>query len=287
MFRKKQEPILVDKNSSPEGAGVLSTEPPNRPFSWLAAEDTIVIFIHGFLGSPDVFRLPALQLHQRGYASAALLLPGHGGDGRAFTNASERDWIAHVRAEIDRLRDGYPRVFLVGHSLGGLLALDYAAEHTENPVTGIVLMGTPLRLRFHVNVIRNALKLYLTPPADDDPVTAAYRLGYGLEKPLLNPFATVRPGLALWRMIHRTRRKLAEVRTPTLIIQSDGDETAAPVSAAMLAELLGENSRRVCLRQSLHAWLHPDERALVESEIDNFLNDPEKAVSGADPDGGS
>ncbi|NLC84150.1 MAG: alpha/beta fold hydrolase [Ruminococcaceae bacterium] len=283
MVRKIREPILVDKKASPEGAAILNAAPPNEPFSWHSAKDTIVIFIHGFLGSPDVFRVPARRLHELGYASAALLLPGHGGDAHAFTNTNELDWISHVHAEIDCLRNGYSRVFLLGHSLGGLLALDYTAEHPENPVNGIILMGTPLGLRFHVNIIRTSLRLYLTPPKEDDSVTAAYRLGFGLEKPLLNPFAVVRPGLALWRMIHQTRKKLSRVKVPTLIIQSRSDETAAPSSASLFSQLLGGKSRVVCLYSSLHAWIHPDERALVEAEIDSFIVDPDQAVTDIAP----
>ena len=41
--------------------------------------DTIVIFIHGFLGSPHQFIDLADFVSHMGYACGALLLPGHGG----------------------------------------------------------------------------------------------------------------------------------------------------------------------------------------------------------------
>lgn len=244
----------------------------NEPFCWLDGSNTLVVFIHGYLGSPDSFRSLAGRLKQQGMDCAALRLPGHGGSAREFTRADERDWIRHVHREIDRMRLGYQHTILVGHSLGSLLALDYAADHAgDRPVDGLILFCTPLHLRLRPFSLKIALALYLIPPRRDNPVAAAYRLSYGLRRPLLNPLALLRPTVALIRIIRTTREKLTRVSAPTLIIQSHQDETASPKSACDIASRLGGYVHVHWLQRSRHAWIHADEQPLIDVEIDRLL----------------
>lgn len=288
-----------EKHPEARPADALAGSAPNEPFCWLAGNDTLVIFIHGFLGSPDSFRSLARRLHGQGMDCAALLLPGHGGTVRAFSRVKAPEWSSHVRAEIDRLRPGYRQVILCGHSLGSLLALNYIAEEAtapavaqpapgpgrepagerpagatgrpEPPIQGLILFCTPMRLRLRPFSLRIGLKQFLTPPHRDDPVTAAYRLSYGLSRPLLNPLALVRPAIALIQVRRLARQRLAQVTTPTLIIQSLGDETAAPASAREIALRIGGQVHIHWLKRSRHAWTDPEEAAGIDREVDRLL----------------
>ena len=55
-------------------------EHPHRPYyREREGADTIVIFIHGFFGSPSQFWELSAIAWEKGYSIASLLLPGHGG----------------------------------------------------------------------------------------------------------------------------------------------------------------------------------------------------------------
>ncbi|MDR0839413.1 MAG: hypothetical protein LBN99_07195, partial [Oscillospiraceae bacterium] len=62
--------------------------------------DPLVIFIHGFMGSPDQFADMADAVVSRGGSALSVLLPGHGGDSREFARCGADAWEAHVRGEI-------------------------------------------------------------------------------------------------------------------------------------------------------------------------------------------
>ena len=70
---------------------------PHKAFEMLRKDtDTIVIFIHGFLGSPHQFISLADFVYHMGYACAALLLPGHGGTAKDFAHSSQQQWTEQV-----------------------------------------------------------------------------------------------------------------------------------------------------------------------------------------------
>ncbi len=98
-----------------------------------------ILIIHGFAGGtydeePLLFHLqPKLEFDVYNFT-----LPGH------MTNLSSDvvydDWINAVNERIDKLISmGYNKIYLVGHSMGGLLATHAAIKYTE--VKKVVLIA--------------------------------------------------------------------------------------------------------------------------------------------------
>jgi pyruvate dehydrogenase E2 component (dihydrolipoamide acetyltransferase) len=87
-----------------------------------------VIFIHGFGGDLNswMFTQPALAERHR---AIALDLPGHGGADKQVA-AGDADMFALVVADVLAAL-GIDRVHLVGHSMGGAIALAVAARRPE------------------------------------------------------------------------------------------------------------------------------------------------------------
>jgi len=100
-----------------------------------------LVFVHGAGGShlhwpPQLRRLSGANTY-------ALDLPGHGkskGQGRT----SIRAYADFVAAFLETL--GLEKVTLVGHSMGGATALDFALRYPEG-LAGLVLVGSGARLR--------------------------------------------------------------------------------------------------------------------------------------------
>ncbi|SDC29348.1 Pimeloyl-ACP methyl ester carboxylesterase [Sanguibacter gelidistatuariae] len=91
-----------------------------------------VLLVHGIRTSSTMWRAQVEALHAAGAAVLAVDLPGHGTRlGEPFTVAAAR---AVITGGVEQLGG---RVLLVGLSLGGLLAVDYAARHPDQ-VGGLV-----------------------------------------------------------------------------------------------------------------------------------------------------
>ena len=100
------------------------------------------LLVHGLYGSPaDFGELPS-RLHERGFAVFAPLLPGHGTKPDDLDLVWAEGYRKAVRAAYDDLAAMHPRVVLIGHSMGGTLAMLAAAERKpaaivlSNPYVG-------------------------------------------------------------------------------------------------------------------------------------------------------
>jgi len=87
---------------------------------------TPVIMIHGLAASLHDWDDLVPELSENGYASYALDLLGHGDSPRLDSRAYQMDWIfEHFSSWMKSLKLTEPAV-LIGHSLGGYVALEYA-----------------------------------------------------------------------------------------------------------------------------------------------------------------
>jgi pimeloyl-ACP methyl ester carboxylesterase len=96
-----------------------------------------VLFVHGAGMDHTVWQLPARWFAWHGYSVLAVDLPGHGrSEGPALRSVPElAQWLGRV---LDAA--GVGRAAIVGHSMGGAVALEVAA--VPGRVTHIALLGT-------------------------------------------------------------------------------------------------------------------------------------------------
>ncbi len=125
-----------------------------------------LIFIHGSGGCKESWK------HQTRFfqGSVAVDLPGHPEGELCPTIEGYVAWL-HDHA----CRQGYTDVVLVGHSLGGGIALQYALDHPDD-VKGIVLMGSGARLRVHPMFLDALGKIIEDPESTEDIFADTYSL---------------------------------------------------------------------------------------------------------------
>ena len=94
-----------------------------------------VVLVHGIRTSATMWRAQVAHLTERGNPVTAVDLPGHGSRmGEEFT-------LEGAFATIDdAVQDAATRgpVLLVGHSMGGLLCVEYAGREDSPPVAGLI-----------------------------------------------------------------------------------------------------------------------------------------------------
>jgi pimeloyl-ACP methyl ester carboxylesterase len=108
-----------------------------------------LIFIHGAGGSRMSWQ-PQLHYFKE---ARAIELPGHptGSGFRTITQYAES-----VQEYLEENEIRYP--VLVGHSMGGAIAIEYALTHTD--LQGLVLVGTGARLRVRQDLMTKIMEDY-------------------------------------------------------------------------------------------------------------------------------
>lgn len=214
-----------------------------------------VIFIHGLAASLYDWKDLMPEMASNGFTGYALDLLGHGGSHKParFEDYRIDKVFAHFDFWLDSLKRPEPLV-LVGHSLGGFLAMEYALRYPER-VRALVL-GNPFYslnqlpplLRYHyqrplinLNVVERAPEWMFRLAVD---VTSlSIRNGYILSEDVRAQTAAdykrAHPGI--FNILTQIRDLLPlapKLNVPTLVIWGNRDQTLAPVSFTRLAAAL-------------------------------------------------
>lgn len=117
----------------------------------------VIGLVHGFCEHSGRYRSLVEALVPYGFVIHALDHRGHGHSGGERGHVHRFDhyrWDLHqwIRQTIDPEKGALP-FFLIGHSMGGLITLDYALHH-PNRLRGIVVSGPMLRLRLKVPAVK-------------------------------------------------------------------------------------------------------------------------------------
>ena len=114
---------------------------------WAGRDDTIV-FIHGWCLNESVWVQQKRRFGRGPYSMVTWDLPGHGESSPPRTGPVTPDLLVEALARVvDETTSPEAGTILVGHSLGGLLALKYVASNPEaarRRIRGLVLLSTPL-----------------------------------------------------------------------------------------------------------------------------------------------
>jgi esterase/lipase len=95
------------------------------------------LFIHGFATYVDDLIPLALAFNQDGYSCDLLALEGHGGSFEDLRDTGYERWYEQVSHAYTFRKEKGGKVFIVGFSLGALLAMDYARDHSVDGIIGI------------------------------------------------------------------------------------------------------------------------------------------------------
>jgi len=233
--------------------------------------DRAVIFIHGFMGSPNQFTDLADAVYDNGCSCTSILLPGHGVSTGEFVKFGISDWECHLQNEIDRVKHDYKEIFLVGHSMGGLLALN-ASLIKENNISGVVLISTPLKINM-LNLKSIWQKIRLLTFSKNHEIKSMYLKSNGISKLKIFTYPSIiSPFVNFYKLVKKTKKRLSEVFVPVLIFQSKNDETASYKSAKLFHESLCNTQRTAfSLEKSWHAFYYDDERKIIKDELIQFI----------------
>jgi carboxylesterase len=198
--------------------------PTAEPFFFLGdSSKPACLLIHGFTGTPKEMRRLGEYLNGQGYTCLGVRLAGHATDPEDMIRSRWSDWTASVEDAYQLLCGVTDNIFLVGLSMGGILAL---LMSTRLKVRGVIAMSTPSRLPTDYPIwLLKLISLVMPyraktkePPGSGwfDKVEYKDHIAYGK-----NP---VRSTAELKKLILEMRDALPKVSVPVLLMHSK-DET--------------------------------------------------------------
>ncbi len=106
-----------------------------------------VLLIHGFLSSPAEMRSLGERLHADGHHVLGVRLKGHGTSPWDLRGRNWHDWAASVERGFNIVKAYSQAIHIVGFSTGGLLALNYAANHPGKKIKSVTSVNSPIHFR--------------------------------------------------------------------------------------------------------------------------------------------
>jgi len=251
-----------------------------------------VIMIHGLAASLHDWNDLIPQLSENGYTSYALDLLGHGDSPKLDSRAYQMDWIFdHFSSWMKSLRLTEPAI-LIGHSLGGYVALEYA-RRVSAWTRGLVLVN-PFYSRSQLpRLLRNtynhaglsSLIVGRTPEwllrffvdissvATGHSIGALHSLPENIRAQTALDFKRTASGVYhLPNAVADLTESLHEVSVPALVVWGDHDQTLTPSSFSQLVNKLPKARGEV-----LHAGHvpHQSHAAAFNQVVMNFLKELE------------
>lgn len=235
---------------------------------------TGVVVIHGFTGNPIATRPLGQHLAAEGYTVEVPLLPGHGTSHRELARMGYRDWYDAVDRIVDQLHDRCDAVALIGHSMGGTIALDLAARRATD-IDAVVVLNPIVRPPPGLLPRLSGLLQYLAPylprdlaglPTDDIAMDGVEEGSYAI--------VPARAARSLLLELDRVRAGLLDVVAPLLVVRSTEDHTVDPANALEVLEFAGSRDLRMLVcHHSYHVPQLDQDGALVAAAISEFLDD--------------
>jgi alpha-beta hydrolase superfamily lysophospholipase len=253
--------------------------------SWTPDEPAhaVIVLVHGLGEHSGRYEHVVARLVDEGYAVHTL---DHRGHGRSDGPRALIEDMDHVVTDLDALVDeavaahpGLP-VFLLGHSMGGLISVRYALAHQDR-LAGLVLSASlaeldpvpkPLELVARtLSVIAPRTPLIALDSAlvsRDPTVVSDYR-----SDPLVHHGKIpARTAVQLADSVARFPETVDAITVPVLILYGTADGLCPPAGSVMLGERIGSSDKTVTAYEGLfHEILNEPERERVLDDIAGWL----------------
>lgn len=222
------------------------------------------LIIHGFTGGPhEVEPLRAYLSKRTDWKIEVPVLKGHGKE-LNLEDASHELWLEDARIALENLRKNCDKVYVIGFSMGGMIAAYLAATQK---IERLVLLATARRylsfkyLSFYIaEMIGDGFKGKL----NENDLFLHYKSKFG-DVPL-------KANIEFMKLVNRTKQYLKDITTPVFIAQGHKDEMVPYKAAYYLdEEISSEHKEVVFFEQSDHLICLGEDSDVLNKMIYDFL----------------
>jgi carboxylesterase len=227
---------------------------------------TACLCIHGFTGSPmEVEPLAEYIQHHTNWECVIPTLPGHGSELR-LEGIMYNEWLRHAEESLKDLLKRHEIVYVVGFSMGGLIA-SYLA--TKYPIKKLILLSAAA---YYINFaqlqkdIRIICADFFRGQIKENELFTRY-----MNKIKSTPLAAT---IQFRKLVQYVKPLLSNIYVPTLIAQGEKDGIVPLKSASYIYNTIrADNKKIIYVEESKHLICHCERRETLFQEIITFLKE--------------
>jgi len=183
-----------------------------------------ILLLHGFAGNIEEVKPLRDYLMQKGYLVECPLLPGHGQTKKELSKATCDDWITSAEQAYLVLSRKCSRVFVIGFSMGGLLAVNL----WNYGFAGMVIVNMPVYYWNPIIILSNLFTDFKS---------------YGKKYFEVSTDKSISSMIEFLKLLKNTKPMLDNVTCKTMVIQAWDDDTVHYKSADyILKRIRGEKA---------------------------------------------
>lgn len=225
-----------------------------------------VLLVHGFTGMTPELLLLGEALHEAGYTVLAVRLAGHGTSPEDMERTKAADWFDSVVDGYFILKGCCTEVSVIGHSMGGLLALHLASMYE---VHALVTLASPIYIADHYDLTHlpsraDCIGIFYPKLRRRKVTTEVWDKAYR-KMPLLAVHELV-------DFIEMVKEELARIHAPILIVHGTEDHTAKKESADYIYEHIASTVKSIAYVSSGHLVMLDREKEKVFALCVDFLD---------------
>ena len=235
-----------------------------------------ILLQHGFAGSNLEMLYLGNQLALQGYRVLIPVLPGHGTNSGDLIGVTYHDWIKKHREGYNYLRNELQerKIIAIGHSLGGTLSLNLAADIPD--LNAVISIAGPIEFtRFERLLVKIGGRLPIKYPYEDflffderlyhHPSVEMFNKNYGKM-----PMEAIRQ---VFELLAYTKKKLKKIHIPVYLINSKHDPTVPPYHLYRVLKGIASNRIEITwLEESYHIIVVDNDRDRLAENIIRFIN---------------
>ncbi|MEE4257963.1 MAG: alpha/beta hydrolase, partial [Bacteroidales bacterium] len=224
----------------------------------------ILMIAHGIAEHSGRYMNVVNHFVPAGYAVYGIDHIGHGkSDGKRVCVERFQDYTKTLNKYFDMVRSLWPEkpIFLVGHSMGGLISSAYLLEHHDQ-LTGAVLSAPGIKASENISntvifvgkilsvVMPNAgiIQLDAEGICRDPAVVDAY-----INDPLVyRGKITARLSAEMLKTIQHVTESAIKIRLPIMIVQGGGDKLVDPSGAQLLYDSVSSKDKTIKIYDGLY-----------------------------------
>ncbi len=239
----------------------------------------LLLVVHGLAEHSGRYMNVVNFLVPSGYAVYGIDHVGHGksnGD-RVYVERFD-DYTKTLKKYLDMIREWLPEkpIFLIGHSMGGLISTAYMLEH-QDELSGAVLSGPSVKVPDNISqatIFLGKLLSIIIPKAGIIQLDAE---GISRDPAVVDEYVndplvykgkiTARLGAELLKVMQRVTGQASKIRLPIMIVQGSDDKLVDPSGARLLYDLVSSKDKTIKIYNGFY------HEVFNEAEHEQVLND--------------
>jgi alpha-beta hydrolase superfamily lysophospholipase len=220
----------------------------------------------------------------KGYAVYSFDMRGHGkSDGKRSYIERFSAYLDDLKTFCNKVKEENPdiKMFLVGHSLGSTIAINYAFEH-QNEFSGLIVSGTTLKPGSSINKASIFMAKILSVILPKMGVSALSSEGISRDKAVVEAYIndplnytgklSARTGAELLKTMEKTQARLHALSLPVFIAHGTADCISDPSSSRMLYDRAGSKDKTMKFYEGFyHEVFNDPDCQKVFSDLDDWL----------------